>query len=325
MGAAMLATGLVTSFGALVAAQALWGLSWTFSSGADVAWITDELDEPERIAGILVRSGSAQLTGAVVGIVSFGALAALTERSTAMIIAGAGMLVLGVYVAVRFRETRFVPASSARWQASWTILSQGVSLARRSRAILVVFAAAFLVNGAFEANRLSQRRLVDVGIPTNDVVWFMALGIVGLLAGAGAHRLIERQIDASGAAQRGYALACAAGAAALVVLAAAPEIFGASAAIILLTGIAAPLARTIGTIWVNRETSNDVRATVHSFLAQAEYTGEIACGLVIAGAARMAGTTLAFSVAAALFAAAAVLVVRLSPRRRGGGELAQLP
>src|SRR5437763_1520359 len=38
MGTAMLATGLVTNFGALVATQMLWGLSWTFSSGADVAW-----------------------------------------------------------------------------------------------------------------------------------------------------------------------------------------------------------------------------------------------------------------------------------------------
>ena len=36
MGTAMIATGLVTDFGALVATQMLWGLSWTFASGADV-------------------------------------------------------------------------------------------------------------------------------------------------------------------------------------------------------------------------------------------------------------------------------------------------
>src|SRR5438105_12833115 len=46
MGTAMLTTGLVTSFPALVATQMLWGLSWTFTSGADVAWLTDELDRP---------------------------------------------------------------------------------------------------------------------------------------------------------------------------------------------------------------------------------------------------------------------------------------
>ena len=47
MGTAMLVTGLVTAFPALVATQMLWGLSWTFSTGADVAWLTDELDQPE--------------------------------------------------------------------------------------------------------------------------------------------------------------------------------------------------------------------------------------------------------------------------------------
>jgi MFS family permease len=59
MGTAMIATGLVTDFAWLVATQMLWGLSWNFASGADVAWITDELDEPARISGVLVRSGRA--------------------------------------------------------------------------------------------------------------------------------------------------------------------------------------------------------------------------------------------------------------------------
>jgi len=53
MGTAMLATGLVMSFPALVLTQMVWGLSWTFSSGADVAWLNDELDQPEKIGPLL--------------------------------------------------------------------------------------------------------------------------------------------------------------------------------------------------------------------------------------------------------------------------------
>lgn len=71
MGAAMLATGLVTDFELLVITQMLWGLSWTFASGAEVARITDELDEPQRISGVLIRSGRADLTGAAVGTIGF--------------------------------------------------------------------------------------------------------------------------------------------------------------------------------------------------------------------------------------------------------------
>ncbi len=44
MGASMVMTGVVTSFPLLVATQVLWGSGWAFSSGADVAWMTDELD-----------------------------------------------------------------------------------------------------------------------------------------------------------------------------------------------------------------------------------------------------------------------------------------
>ena len=53
VGVSMVVTGLVTPFAALVATQMLWGIAWTFASGADVAWVTDELNCPERTAALL--------------------------------------------------------------------------------------------------------------------------------------------------------------------------------------------------------------------------------------------------------------------------------
>ena len=315
MGAAMTATGLVTEFGPLVATQMLWGLSWTFASGAEVAWITDELDEPARISVVLMRSGRAQLTGAAAGIVGVGGLAALTERSTTMVLAGAAMTLLGLYVAVRFPERRFVRSSTRRWAASWSILVRGVALVRRSRVLLVLLAATFLVNGAAASGRLHAARLVDIGLPSDPVVWLTGLGILTLLAGAAALRAVEGAIDDSHAAPRGYVLACAAGAVGLVLLAAAPEAVSGSAAVLLVAGIAVPLTRTIGTIWVNRETSSDVRATVHSLLAQAEYVGVIVCGLAVSAVAGLAGLSSALLACAALFALAIALVGRLGTAR----------
>ena len=52
----MVTTGFLTSFPALVITQMVWGLGWTFSSGAEVAWLTDELDQPDRVAGVLTAS-----------------------------------------------------------------------------------------------------------------------------------------------------------------------------------------------------------------------------------------------------------------------------
>jgi MFS family permease len=316
MGTAMIATGLVTDFGPLVATQMLWGLSWTFASGADVAWITDELDQPARISVVLVRSGRAQLTGAAAGLVGVGALGSLLQRSTAMVLAGAAMLLLGLYVAVRFREQRFAPTSTRRWSASWSIFVRGSTLVRRSRAILLMFAATFLVNGAWVAfGRLHPRRLVDIGLPSDPVAWYTALGVLTLLVGAAALRVVESRIDAARTALHGYVIACGAGVVGAIGLAGAPEEVSGSAAVLLVAGIAMPLTRTLATIWVNRQTSADVRATVHSFLAQAEYVGEIVCGLAIAAIARLAGLSPALVICAALFAITIVLIQRLATSR----------
>src|SRR5262245_12392755 len=52
-GAGMATLGLVTSFPALALSQALCGLGWAFASGADVAWITDELGDPAAASRVL--------------------------------------------------------------------------------------------------------------------------------------------------------------------------------------------------------------------------------------------------------------------------------
>jgi TctA family transporter len=129
-------------------------------------------------------------------------------------------------------------------------------------------------------------------------------------------RFVEAHIDGARTVLRGYVIACAAGVVGAIGLATAPEEVTGSAAVLLVAGIAMPLTRTLATIWVNRQTSADVRATVHSFLAQAEYVGEISCGLAIAVIARLAGLSPALVTSAALFAITIVLIQRPSPRRQ---------
>ncbi len=308
MGAAMSATGVVTDFTALLGTQMLWGLSWTFASGADVAWITDELDQRGQIDRVLVRSGRADLTGAASGIVALGALGALLDRSVAMVGAGAAMALLGLYV-LRFPEQRFLRTETGRWAASWSILVRGATVARRSRMILVVVAATFLVNGAENVGRLQPKRLVDLGLPTDPVAWFTALALSTLLVGAGALRVIESRIDGT-TARPAYGVACAAGAVGAATLAVAPDEVTASAGVVLVGGVATPLTRAIATIWINRETIAEVRATMHSLLAQAEYVGEIVCGVAIAIVAARAGLSAALLASGVLFGINIVLIRR---------------
>jgi MFS family permease len=310
MGTAMLSTGLVTDFYAIVATQMLWGLSWTFASGADVALLTDELARPDRIPSVLVRVGRAQLAGAAVGIVAFGGLAWVLPRNTTIVLGGTAMLLLGLYVVFRFREERFVPATTRRWAASWSILVRGTTLVRRSRPLLLVFAATVVAHGALDSGRLYQLRLIDIGFPAEPMTWFAALNVVTLVLGAVALKLVEARVHDLPMARRTYVVACLAGAVGVAALAVVPEPVSGAAAVVLVASTVDPMTRTISTIWVNAQSSDAVRATVHSFLAQAEYVGEIACGAVIVVVAAVAGIPAALLCAGALFAVTGLLARR---------------
>ena len=136
MGAGMAMTGFVTAFPLLVASNSLWGLGWALSSGADVAWITDELDRPDRIDRVLAARARRDLLGAALGIVTFGGLAWATTLRTAIIGAGLTMIALGLLVVGRWPETRFSPGHvDRRWVESSALLRRGVALARADRVI----------------------------------------------------------------------------------------------------------------------------------------------------------------------------------------------
>ena len=312
MGTGMAMAGLVTAFPLLVVSQCLWGLGWAFSSGADVAWLTDELDQPAIIDRVLVSQARWDLLGCPAGIVVLGALAWATTLSTAIVVSGVSMVLLGLLVA-RWPETAFTPAEPGRrWRQSASILRRGVALARADRVVLAVIVATLLVNGGGEAyGRLLENRLVALGMPTrpDPVVWFAAVALVGFAFGAIVLRVVELRIECAGVAKRTYVLACGVGVVGLLVFANAPNAGVAVAGSILVSGIALPVIRNAGVIWVNRRATSDVRATVHSLLSQAEHTGEIIFGATLAVLAGAASTTVALTASAILLACAGGIVL----------------
>src|SRR5262249_37750912 len=72
---------------------------------------------------------------------------------------------------------------------------------------------------------------------------------------------------------------CAIGVLGLLLLAAAPNAFAGMVAVLVVDGVCSPVTRWVSVIWLNRRSTSDVRATVHSFMSQAEYVGEVSLGL----------------------------------------------
>jgi hypothetical protein len=232
--------------------------------------------------------------------------------TTAIVVAGVAMVVLGVVAVSSWPENGFVPAEPGdRWRQSVVILRRGLALARVDRVVLIVLVATLLVHGAGEAyGRLREKRLVALGMPThpNLIVWFAAVNLVGFGLGAVVLRFVEARITGADVAKRTYLFACALGFTGLLLFAHAPNVATAVAGVLLVSGITYPVIRSVGVIWVNRRATSAVRATVHSLLSQAEHVGEITFGFALAIVARTGSTTFALTGSAALFACAAVLV-----------------
>jgi MFS family permease len=310
LAAGMAMTGFVTAFPLLVITQVLWGLGWAFSGGADVAWVTDELDRPDRIARVLTARARWELVGGAIGLVAFGVLGWAAGLTSAIAISGAAMAVLGALVAARFPEDNFKPEHTERLRASLAIIQKGATVARRDHEIRLVLAATLLINAASMAGWLFPKQLIELGFPNNPVLWYTALGIVASAFGVVALHVVEGRIHGIGVARKIYALGCVIGLAGLVLLAYAPDALVGGIGVVLASGITFNVTRAVSVIWVNRRTATEVRATVHSFLSQAESVGEIIGGFALAALARAGGISTTLVVSGALVGLAGLLVIR---------------
>ena len=310
-GAGMALAAAVDDFPMLVVANCLWGMGWAFASGADVAWLTDELadDADAHVDRALAAQGRWELLGAPAGMAGFGVLAWATSLATAMACAGFGMAALAVVVArwpERPRRHRHADGSLPTWR---TILGDGVRLARHDRVLAAVLASNALLNGSAEGyGRLYERRLVTLGLPSTPapIVWFTALGLATVVLRVASLRAVERRIDRPDVARQSYVVACAVGAVGLVLFAFAPVTSAAVAAAFVVSGLGA-IPRVAATIRVNRRTSSSVRATVHSLLSWTENVGEIVFGLGLALVAATTSTTTAIVASAVLLALAGLV------------------
>lgn len=319
MAAGMVMTGFVTAFPLLLITQALWGLGWAFSNGADVAWLADELDRPDRIDRVLTASARWSLFGGATGMVAFGVLGWASNLATAIVLSGASMAVVGIFVAVRFSEHNFTRTQARRWTASLSIFRRGLALASHDHEILLVFAATMIINGASMTAWLFPKRLVILGFPHDPVLWWTAIGILSSGVGAIALHIVEARIDGVGVARRTYALACFIGLLGMLVLAYAPDFLVGGVGVLLTSGIAFNVTQPVSVIWVNRRTTSDVRATVHSCLSQAESIGEIFGGVAFAFLATAADIPVALVAAGALIAFTGAMVARSRGDRASDG------
>ena len=317
VGIGYVVTGLTSTYWILVVGQMFWGVGWTFKSGADVAWITDELDNQLESDRTIARAAQWAQIGSIVGIIVAGAVGALTSYTTTIVMFGALQILLGLAVALLFTEHEFTRADSdsraETWAQALQILKQGVSLVRSERVILGVFLTTILIDMGSEAiDRLSIKRLDALGFPdsADPIVWLMIINVCAYALAAVFLRGVALRIEGEGAPRKLYAMGILVSIIGIVLLILAPSLAFGAAGALLFRSVSWSVFPVVGAVWINRRATKQIRATLQSFLGQAGSLGEATGGIVLGAVAHRFDLPLAFTGSALLFCLALVVVLK---------------
>ena len=318
MGAGFLVEGLFPAFLPILLAQVIWGLGYTFTSGATQAWITDEIGE-EPANKLFLRATQAGLTASLFGM---GAAALIGASNVALpIIVGAiGVILVGVTLIFIMPETGFHPTPKEnrnKWQHMGYTFKEGMKVIRsQPRLMNIVGVGLFFGLYSEGFDRLWVKHILDTfPIPAffggNQVAFFAALRVMGSLLTILAMRVVEKRVDTGSPLAIGRSMLTVTGliSAALIGFAVSPWLaltLGLYLAIYVLRNVAGPLQSA----WVNQKLPSNVRATVHSMFSQVDAFGQMAGGPVVAVIARFASVIAALSTSGLLLTPALFLVGR---------------
>jgi len=312
MGLAFIVEGSFPAFVPILLAQVLWGIGYTFTSGATQAWLSDEIGE-ENANRALLRGNQFDLAGALVGM-----LIAIPLGNIAVnlpIVTG-GVLVSMIAVALTLfmSEHGFKPVRREdrnTWQHMGDIFNKGLN-AVRARPTLLAILGVGLVYGLYSEgwDRLWVKYLVDhFSLPSifgmNEVAFFGLLRAGGMVLSIFAARIVEKRLDTNHAPSVArYMLGITMLLSGAILLFAFSPALVVSIAAVWLVSITRNVMEPLYNAWVNQRLDSDTRATVISMSGQVDAIGQVASGPI-------AGLISLWSIRAAITGASLLLLPAL--------------
>jgi len=323
IGFGLLIEGFFPAFWPIVLSSIIWGLGYTFTSGAKQAWITDEIGE-EKANMLFLRA--ARLS-AYAGLFGLGVTLLIGSNNTAIPIrvGAAGIILTGIVLAIIMPETGFYATPKEdrnTWQHMGHIFRQGVSAVQMDpRLINIVFVG--LCYGLYSEglDRLSVKLMVDhfqlpVFFGSTQLSFFVLLDVVGSVLYIFVIRFVEKRVDTSSPLAVGRAMLRVTGLIIICILSFSISTELAMAAISLiavgqLRGLIGPLQ----TAWINQKLDSRVRATILSMFGQVDAIGQAFGGPMIGMIANAFSVRLAVGVSGLLLSPALLFIRRANDIR----------
>ena len=318
MGLGFMVEGFFPAFVPILLAQVIWGLGYTFTSGASQAWISDEIgeDKANKLFLRATRFGQyAALLGTGLAVLVGGENVAMPIR-----LGGTGVFLIGVALMLTMPETGFKPTPKEdrdTWGQMAYTFREGIKAVRaRPRLKTILWIGLFYGLYSEGFDRLWVKHLIDnFELPalfmSNQVAFFGVVRAIGTVLTIIAMRSIEKRLDTSQPQAIGRAMLFVTGliSVSLIGYAISPLLI-VTLGIFLLIMVLRRVAIPLYTSWVNQKLDSETRATVLSISSQVDAVGQIAGGPGVGLIAKLVSVIAALSTSGLLLTLALFLVRR---------------
>ena len=333
MGLGFLVEGFFPAFLPILLAQIIWGLGYTFTSGATQAWITDEVGE-ETANKLFLRGTQVGLFASLLGM-GLAMLVGANNVAMPIQVGAFGVMLIGFTLMVIMPETGFHPTpreDRTTWQHMWHTFQKGSKAVRsQPRLMNIVFIGLFYGLYSEGFDRLWVKHLLDnfelpVLFGNNQVAFFAALRVAGAILTILAVRFVEKRVDSTSPLAIGRAVLLVTGAISVALIGFALSPFlGLSLGLYLVISVLRNVHGPLQTGWVNQKLDSQVRATVHSMFGQVDAIGQTLGGPVVAGIAAVGSAVAALVTSGLLLTPALFFIGRANSKSREELEPEPLP
>ena len=330
IGYAMIGLGFVLEgalpvFATILVAQAIWGIGYTFTSGARQAWLADELEDGIGAGRIFLKGAQLEQIGALAGIALSVVLATISV-ALPLIVGGVMFGILAVALVVIMPERGFSPTSTINrtsWREMRTTFAAGVTTTRTHPVLMAIIAIELFTGASSEPfDRLWTLHMLEIFefpalLGLNSLVWFGVIGAVALLIGTILTWFIRRMfdVDEPRTPRRLLTVTNASLIASTLVFALSGS-FALAVSMVIATTVLRRVSEPIADVWLIQHTESAYRATVFSLRGQANAFAQVALGPVMGLLAIMATLRTALVGTSTLLAPSQVIYALLGERQR---------
>jgi DHA3 family tetracycline resistance protein-like MFS transporter len=305
--------GLIPTFFSVLVASVVWGLGYTFISGAREAWIADEVGEADAGMAFMKGQQAAQI-GTFIGIAVSMVLANIDIRIP-IVVGGFLYGMQAIFIVFFMSEHNFIPTPARKretFQSMKNIFLKGAKLARKSGVILVIIITG-VIFGVFSEgfDRLWTPYMIQSFVfpaigGIKPVVWFGIISMITTVLATIMTEVFKAKIDSSD--HRSTVTALFAVNALLIISVIGfgfSNGFAVAAALYCFAEAFRGIRQPIYDAWMNQNVTSNIRATVFSMCSQADAAGQVIGGPILG---IIAG---AIAIRASIVAAGLILVPTL--------------